>query len=210
MQIMDSLTTGTVLGLSAGFAPGPLLTLVISETLRHDIKAGVRVALSPIVTDLPIILLALFILAQLSEFQSLLGLLSLVGGGVVLYMGYETMFPKKTVSSVSEAEPKSLMKGIVVNALSPHPYLFWLSVGGPIMNRAAGEGGASLSGFVASFYLCLIGSKVLLAMLVGRSKHFLTSAMYTYTTRFLGLALCVLAVLLFREGLILLGVMELS
>ena len=32
-------TIGIVLGLSAGFAPGPLLTLVISETLQHDIKS---------------------------------------------------------------------------------------------------------------------------------------------------------------------------
>lgn len=45
------LTVGTVLGLSAGFAPGPLLALVISETLRHGIPAGVRVALAPIIVS---------------------------------------------------------------------------------------------------------------------------------------------------------------
>ena len=59
------LTIGTVLGLSAGFAPGPLLTLVISETLQHDIKSGIKIALAPIITDLPIIILTLFILSKL-------------------------------------------------------------------------------------------------------------------------------------------------
>jgi hypothetical protein len=46
---------GIIFGLSAGLAPGPLLMLVISDTLRHGIKAGVKVALAPVITDLPII-----------------------------------------------------------------------------------------------------------------------------------------------------------
>jgi len=50
--------TGTLLGLSAGIAPGPLLTLVISETLQKDIKAGIRVALAPMFTDVPIIVIS--------------------------------------------------------------------------------------------------------------------------------------------------------
>ena len=54
-----SLLTGVIFGLSAGFAPGPLLTLVITQTLKHNIKEGVKVALAPLLTDLPIILAAL-------------------------------------------------------------------------------------------------------------------------------------------------------
>ena len=62
---------GTLLGLSAGLSPGPLLTLLVTETLRHNSKAGINVAISPIITDLPIILLTVFILGQLSGFHSL-------------------------------------------------------------------------------------------------------------------------------------------
>ncbi|MDY6953588.1 MAG: LysE family translocator, partial [Thermodesulfobacteriota bacterium] len=54
---MDTLAIGIVLGLSAGFAPGPLLALVISQTLRHNAVEGLKVALAPLVTDLPIILI---------------------------------------------------------------------------------------------------------------------------------------------------------
>jgi hypothetical protein len=36
----DFFTIGIVLGLSAGFAPGPLTALVISETLQHDIRSN--------------------------------------------------------------------------------------------------------------------------------------------------------------------------
>ena len=121
----DFITTGIVLGLSAGSAPGPLLTLVISETLRHDISAGIRVAVSPIFTDLPIIILTLAVLSQLSGFHNILGIISLIGGCVILFMGYESMNPKSSESDLSETEPKSLIKGILANALSLHPYLFW-------------------------------------------------------------------------------------
>jgi threonine/homoserine/homoserine lactone efflux protein len=78
--MISYLTIGTLLGLSAGFTPGPLLTLVISETLQHDAKAGVKVALAPIATDLPIIILTVFILGRLSNFQAILGAISLAGG----------------------------------------------------------------------------------------------------------------------------------
>lgn len=198
--MLDYLTTGTVLGLSAGFAPGPLLTLVISETLQHDIKAGVKVALSPLLTDAPIILLTIFVLAQLSELNTVLGIISLFGGAVILHMGYSSM-KTQGETHVIEAKPQgSLLKGALANALSPHPYLFWLSVGGSIMHKAMGQGLMALIGFLGSFYICLIGAKVLTAFLVGRSKMFLSSTLYKYTMRLLGLALCILALILFREG----------
>jgi threonine/homoserine/homoserine lactone efflux protein len=38
-------TAGALLGLAEGIKPGPLNTLVISETLRYDWKAGTREAL---------------------------------------------------------------------------------------------------------------------------------------------------------------------
>ena len=63
------LTVGILLGLSAGIAPGPLLTLVVSETLSGGVGAGVRVALSPLLSDLPIILFAVFLLASFRKFR---------------------------------------------------------------------------------------------------------------------------------------------
>ncbi|MBU8848872.1 MAG: LysE family transporter, partial [Desulfobacterales bacterium] len=130
------LTIGTILGLSAGLAPGPLLTLVVSETILHDIRAGIKVALAPLVTDLPIIVLTVFILSRLSGFHGILGVISLVGGLVVLVMGIQGIKARGLDLDIQKTRPRSLTKGILVNMLSPHPYLFWLSVGAPTMTRA--------------------------------------------------------------------------
>ena len=60
--MINYLLSGALLSLSAGFSPRPLLTLVISEPLQHSARASVKVALAPILTDLPIISLTLFAL----------------------------------------------------------------------------------------------------------------------------------------------------
>jgi threonine/homoserine/homoserine lactone efflux protein len=197
---------GTLLGLSAGLAPGPLMTLLVSETLRHDVRAGIKVALSPIITDLPIILLTVIILDQLSAFHSMLGVISLIGGSALLYMGYNSFRVKGIDLAIEMENPKSLTKGIVVNLLNPHPYLFWFSVGASTIAKSMLQGIWATGAFILSFYLFLIGSKVLLALLVGKSKSFLTGNWYRYTLRFLAVLLCIFAAVLIREGLNLLKV----
>jgi threonine/homoserine/homoserine lactone efflux protein len=49
------LSAGITLGLSAGFSPGPLSTLVISHSLRYGTREGVKVAMAPFITDVPIV-----------------------------------------------------------------------------------------------------------------------------------------------------------
>ena len=204
--MINFLTIGTILGLSAGLAPGPLLALVVSETLQHDVKSGVKVALAPIITDLPIIILTLFIFTRLSSFHGILGIISLAGGFFVLFMGYEGMRTKGITLNLQETKSKSLTKGILTNVLNPHPYLFWFTVGAPIMTKAMSQNIISLLVFVGSFYALLVGSKIVLAILVGKSKSFLRGNAYIYAMRLLGLVLCFLALTLFRDGLSLLGI----
>jgi len=202
------LFTGIILGLSAGFAPGPLLTLVVSETLQHDLRAGIKVALAPIITDLPIIVLTLLLLSKISHFQVVLGIISLLGGFFVLYLGYENMRTKEIDVDLHDRQSHSLRKGIIVNVLSPYPYLFWMSVGAPTTLKAMNQSLMSAVAFIGSFYVLLVGSKILLAVLVGRSRSFLTGRAYIYTMRILGLLLFVLALFLFRDSLVLLGLFQ--
>jgi threonine/homoserine/homoserine lactone efflux protein len=200
------LTTGIILGLSAGIAPGPLLALVISETLQHDVKAGVTVALAPIITDLPIVIITLLILGKLSGFHSVLGIISIIGGCFILYLGIVNIRTREVHLEINASPTRSLQKGILVNTLSPHPYLFWFSVGGPTMIKAMNKGLLPALAFVLSFYVLLVGAKIVLAQLVGRSRFFLQGNKYILTMRLLGLILILLAGFLFKDGFYLLGI----
>lgn len=202
------LTLGLVFGMAAGFSPGPLLTLVITETLTHGFSSGVKVALAPIVTDIPIVIVTLLVATQLSNIDNVLGIISLIGSCYVLYMAYESTRQKEQNNSRVDVKPRSLTKGIFTNVLSPHPYLFWLSVGAPTVAKSVNIGAAAPILFIGGFYLLLVGSKVLLAVLVGKSSSFLNGAAYMYTMKFLALILGIFSIMLFVDGLTLLRVYE--
>lgn len=198
--MLEFVAVGTLLGLSAGFSPGPLLTLVVSETLRHGVGAGVRVALAPLLTDLPIIAVAVFVLAGLASHTEILGGVSVVGAVVVAYLGYECLRTTDLVVRDDGGSSRSLRRGVLVNFLSPHPYLFWLSVGAPTVMKARGQSLGAAVAFVGSFYSCLVGSKVFLAWGAGRAGAHLRGPAYRYLMRALGLGLVILAFLLGRDG----------
>jgi threonine/homoserine/homoserine lactone efflux protein len=194
------LSAGIIFGLSAGFAPGPLLALVVSETLHHGIKSGLKVALAPLITDAPVIAVTLFILSKLSEFNMLLGVISLLGGIVVCYIGVQTFRADAARVDLKTTHSHSLRKGVLVNLANPHPYLFWLSVGAPTAMKAAQQHILAAILFVFCFYLLLVGSKIILAITVGKSRAFLSGNTYRYTMKSLGIILIGFALFLFRDS----------
>jgi len=208
--MLSFLAQGTLFGLASGFAPGPLLALVVAETLRHGTGAGVRVALAPLVSDVPIVVATMLLLARFSNLQAVLGTLTIVGAFFVFYLGWENLRSAGVDFGDGHTTSRSFRKGVAVNVLSPHPYLFWLSVGGPITMRAWETGVLAAAAFVLPFYLFLVGTKVGLAVAVGRSRGFLKGRVYLAVMRALGLLLCLLGLLLLRDGLRLLGVMGLG
>lgn len=204
--VLASLGTGVVFGLSAGLSPGPLLTLVISHSMRYGVKEGLKASFAPIVSDLPIILLTIFILGRFSGMDTFLGIISLTGGLFVLYLAYESILSKSLDHHPRESAPKSLFKGVVVNALNPHPYLFWITVGTPFMIKAWMKIPMAAIGFIAGFYTFLVGSKIAVAVVSGKSRRILQGKIYIFLMRILGVLLLFFALILFRDGFKSLGI----
>ena len=203
--MIEYLSLGILLGLYAGLTPGPLLTLVVSETLQHDFKAGFKVAIAPIVSDAPIILLSLYAIHQLSDFQHILGLISLVGACYLIWVGIDSLRFQGLKLQLETPKSHALRKGVLVNVLSPYPYLFWFSVGAPLLGKAMEKHALAPALFILGFYALLVGLKILLAYLVGKSKALLEGRAYILSVRFLGLVLLVLASTIFAEAINLLG-----
>ncbi len=202
------LGAAAVYGLSAGFSPGPLLALVISQSIRYGVREGVKAAMAPLVTDLPIIALSVMILRPLADSRAVLGLISLAGGLFVLYLAWGCFRTSRLDLADRGESPQSLVKGAAVNALNPHPYLFWLTVGGPVVLKAWAEDPSGAVAFVAVFAACIVGSKVLIAVVAGRSRGLLTGSAYGMVMKALGLALLVFASILIRDGLVLAGLLQ--
>jgi threonine/homoserine/homoserine lactone efflux protein len=129
-----------------------------------------------------------------------MGLLSFIGGLYVAYLAWEC-FQSGEMESVSvDAQPRSLRKGVVLNLLNPAPYLFWATVGGPLIVQQQEARAAAAALFLSSFYALLVGSKLALAWLTGKSRHLLSRSGYLRLMRFLGLLLIGFAFLLFKKA----------
>lgn len=202
-ELIAATVTGITLGLAAGMAPGPLMTLVIAQTLRHGIREGLLAAIAPLVTDVPIVLLLFFVLRELPGL--LLGGLGMVGALYALFLAYETARTDTLEEVAAETAPSSLRRGALANFLNPHPYLFWGTMGVPYVLGVQEKSVVAPWGFIASFYLLLVGSKVAVAVVAGRYRSLLTGRAYPYVMRGLAVALVIFAILLFREALDLLA-----
>ncbi len=194
------LISGMLLGLSAGLSPGPMLTLVIAQTLRHGIREGTKVALAPLLTDTPIVIACLLFLSVFSDMRPALGVISMFGGLYLFYLGLNSM-RFKAVDLQEDVDPKSLKKGLMVNFLNPSPYLFWTSIGGPLVLKASSTSLVAAVAFVLPFYVMLVGSKIVVAIVSGRSRNLMKSRHYTIILKILGLVLIGFGILFLRDGL---------
>jgi len=195
------LLSGVVFGLSGGLTPGPLLTLVISETLKHGVKEGIKIAIVPLLSDLPIVLCSVYIIARLANVHYIIGTIALLGTIFLIYLGYESIVFKGIELNIQQIKPQSIRKGLITNFLNPNPYLFWISVGAPTVIKASKVSLTAAILFIMFMYIFLVGSKMMTAVIIGKSRVFLKSKNYIYTIKVLGIILFIFAFIFFRESL---------
>ena len=200
--MMEALLLGLGVGLGAGISPGPLMALVITSTLERGFGAGMRVAAAPIITDLPIVVLCLWLVSSLPE--RFLYVLTLLGGAFVVYLGLATIArsrrQEKFSTEAGEASSRDLWHGALVNVLSPHPWLFWLMVGGPVCVSLWRESSAASVLWVTGFYTGLIGAKMALAGAVARGRRRLEERWYKVILALCGLLLVGIGLVLAAQG----------
>jgi len=205
VNVFESLFSGIILGLVAGLSPGPMLALVIAEALKFGKDEGFKVAASPLITDSTIILLTLLALSTLAEHDAVLGLISIFGACYLVYIGLENFRTKASKLEVVIVKKEGFKRAIVTNLLNPHTYLFWLSVGSPIVLETLKTDASATVLFLLGFFAFLIGSMTFVATVVDRSKSLIDSKYYSYVVRVLGIVLIFFALVILTEGLRLLG-----
>lgn len=200
LDLIEYLAMGAFLGLAAGTSPGPLLAVTISETLQHGKWEGIKVAVSPLITDLPIILAVLFVLSHLTSSDLFIGIIAFFGASYLIYSGIESFKIKNDSLELNIEKTDALKKGVIVNFGNPHPYLFWLSIGGPIIFKSLSIHIWATILFIAGFYLLLVGSKVIVALIVEKSKYFINSKYYFSIVRALGIAQIIFGLTFIKVG----------
>jgi threonine/homoserine/homoserine lactone efflux protein len=159
--MLTLMTNAVGFGFAAGTSFGPLHSILINTTLTLGWRQGILIALSPLITDAPIILLMLFVLKQMPP--DAIRVIQILGGLAVLWIAYKSWRQlQKTTEEVANIPPQNLsrqtlLKGVTVNFLNPGPYIFWGTITGPMLLKGLEQSVFHGASFLISFYITLIG-----------------------------------------------------
>lgn len=191
---MTFLLLGAAIGFVSGVSPGPVLTLVVTETMKGGWLRGAAVAAGPLLADGPIIVVAVLVMHELPP--GFVPAISLVGGAFLLYLAVTSALNARRAELPSGARVSArggFATGLLARGLSPHPYLFWFLVGGPTLSQAGQLGGAA---FVLGYYTTIVGSNIGLALALHRWIGLLSQRVYRGVLLLTSVILAVYGVLL--------------
>jgi threonine/homoserine/homoserine lactone efflux protein len=170
--MLEFITRGLQLGVAAGTGPGPFQTFTINSALTLGWRKALILVCVPIITDIPLIILMVFVLSTLPD--AFIYTLQVVGGLFLLWIAWGIIRQWRAGTQITGAVDATLTqvstlyvlrRGVMMGLLSPGPYLFWGTVNGPLLVKALHEsvwhGAAILIAFYGSF-MCLIALVVVI------------------------------------------------
>ena len=147
--------------------PGPLQAFLVSRVAATGWRRTLPACLAPLISDVPIALLILFVLGQLSE--KTLHILRGSGGGLLLYFAYVALRQWRQPDALDRqrSAPRTLFDAVLVNLLNPNPYLGWSFVLGPAALAAWHKHPSHAVVVVGSFYCTMVTLLAFFIFLVG-------------------------------------------
>lgn len=161
--MLSYLIFGITYAFAAAVQPGPLLTYIISQTLKKGWRSTLPAAFAPVISDIPILIVILFLLSTMPN--SFIFILRIGGGLFLLYLGFRAFKSWQEFDAdqtiLNESGQQTLFNAVFVNLLNPAPYLGWSLILGPIFiegwKLAPINGIAMIIGFYVTMILTLAG-----------------------------------------------------
>ena len=185
-SLLPIFATGVLFGGSNGISPGPLSVLTISQTMQGGFSKGMKVACSPLITDLPIIVLSLFLFSRMTDRSMALAGISILGALFLFFLAYKSFTFKSPTAVTATATDNPLLQGVVTNFLNPYPYIFWITVGAPYASQLLIRHDFTAVVFFAAFYTGMMTAKTAIVLATVKGRSFLTGQGYMYCMRAIG------------------------
>ncbi len=208
MEVWGIFLSSFMIGFSGAMMPGPMLGVTIDGSLKRGYLAGPLVVLGHGILELVLVIVMAFGLREFFENPKIAGLIGLVGGGFLAWMGYGMVKSalQKSISLDSNNKGGSSMRnlvwaGILVSITNPYFILWWASTGMELIRQAYAVG---LLG-VALFYVGHIMSDLVwysaVSVGVSRGKRFISNDVYRWVIFALGIFLVGFSLHFIRGGI---------
>ena len=171
-----------VTGFSGAVVPGSLLAVVVRETMRVGWSAGPIMMVGHALLELVAIALLITGSIRFARSPATRGIIGLVGGAVLLYLGYQTfLIPGEVGSEALRAGAEGMAGsggwlrlvwlGALMSMANPYWWLWWATIGAAHTGWAIRRGGAGGATYFTGHILSdvLWYSAVSIALGAGRS-----------------------------------------
>ncbi len=148
------LTSVVVISFSGVMMPGPMFAVTLAKSYKSP-WAGAQISLGHAVIEVPLILLIYFGFARFFQSDVVQFVLSLLGGGMIIWLG-ASMFRARTrvVQQGKELPYSAFTAGIITSGFNPFFLLWWATIGSMLIMRFSGFGAAGLAVFIVVHWLC--------------------------------------------------------
>ncbi len=133
--------------------------------------AGARISLGHAVIEVPLILLIYFGFARFFENTTVQLVLSLLGGGMIIWLGISMFCARAEVVRKGKNLPyNAFVAGILTTGLNPFFLLWWATIGSMLIMRFLDFGIAGLAVFTVVHWLCDLAWLSFISILVYRTQ----------------------------------------
>jgi len=152
--MLPILLSAIVISLSGVMMPGPMFAVTLAKSYKSP-WAGAHISLGHAVIEVPLILLIYFGFAQFFHNSIVQLVLSLLGGGMVLWLGIGMFRARADVVQVGKDLPYSAFTaGILTSGLNPFFLVWWATIGSLLIMRFLDFGIVGLTVFIVVHWLC--------------------------------------------------------
>ena len=209
--VIEVLWLGTLLGVGAALAVGPIFVVIVQQAATSGFGASFRVILGSATADLVLLVPALAFAWIIRSMERSSLWVGAVGALFLLYLSWRSA--RDAVAQWREGRQLEVhgrwafWKGVAGNLANPLTWTFWLATGTPAMlaaRRAAGPAG--LVAFTVIWFVVASGLESVIALAVARSHRLVGGRGQAWFTAVSALAfLCLAVTLVARDVLPRLG-----
>ncbi len=203
-----------LISLSGVMSPGPISTMAVTEGARRGYRAGPLISVGHAATELVMVGALALGLSQLLQQATVAGVVGVLGGVVLAWMGLDIIKSARDASlslePVSEAgagtPPGNQRVGLVsagalLSVSNPFWLVWWATVGSANMLRFLEYGLIGLGVFYLSHISLDFGWNSLLASLARSGRHFVSDRVFRGVLTLCGSLLIIFAVYFIVTGI---------
>jgi len=152
--MLPILSSVVVISFSGVMAPGPMFAVTLAKSYKSP-WAGTQISLGHAVIEVPLILLIYFGFARFFQNSTAQLVLSILGGGMIIWMGIAMFRARNAVIHKGKDLPyNAFTAGILTSGLNPFFLVWWATIGSMLVMRFLDFGLTGLVVFIVVHWLC--------------------------------------------------------